>query len=195
MKIDISQFSQSNILYGAANLQKQKSIDEYCQGHSVRLKNTFGELKGVGIDKIHEVRRRAFLAAGSGIQVFIVWRADEMTREASQALLKILEEPPKSAIFFLCARTLSLPATIISRASRFAFFGTEGQGEGDSEAAQMFANEIIKRKSELEQFVREKKTVPRTLVHRLEMLVYVSEALYTTRISPKYLIDSLAILS
>lgn len=195
MKPNSFTFSQSNILYGSGDSQKQLCMDEYCDARVVRLKHVFGELKGIGIDTVHEIRRRASLLVGAGVQVFTIWRFDEMTHEASQAFLKLLEEPPEGAVFFLCSRTLSLPATIISRTSRFAFFGEEKLADGDSEAAQLFTGEIIRWKTELEKTIFEKKTVSRVIFHKLEMLVGLSTALVTTRISPKYLIDSFNILA
>ncbi|MEK7576964.1 MAG: hypothetical protein AAB482_04715 [Patescibacteria group bacterium] len=195
MKSDSNQFSQANILYGSGDSQKQASIDVYCDAQSARFRHVFGEQKGIGIDTVHEIRRRALIAAGSGIQVFILWRVDEMTHEAMQALLKLLEEPPQGAIFFLCTRTLFLPATIISRTSRFAFFGESESVVESSDAAQLFADKIIELKAKLEQEIIEQKSFSRALVYRLETLIRLSSALTSTRISPKYLMDSFNILA
>jgi DNA polymerase III subunit delta' len=55
--------------------------------------------------------------AGEGAwRIVIVDTADEMNREAANALLKSLEEPPRQTIFFLVSETPGrLPATIRSR--------------------------------------------------------------------------------
>lgn len=56
-------------------------------------------------------------------KVFIVDGADAMTDEASNALLKTLEEPPAAAVIILIVENLgALPATIISRSQIVTFF-------------------------------------------------------------------------
>lgn len=53
-------------------------------------------------------------------RVIIIHPANELNRAASNALLKLLEEPPKHVIFILLAEHLNtLPATIISRCQRY----------------------------------------------------------------------------
>lgn len=62
-----------------------------------------------------------FLAAspfGTSGRAVIIARADRLTDEAANALLKILEEPPDATTIFLTAsRPELLPATIVSRAT------------------------------------------------------------------------------
>ncbi|MCZ6722214.1 MAG: DNA polymerase III subunit delta' [Proteobacteria bacterium] len=66
----------------------------------------------------------AFLAltpGEGGWRVVIVDSADEMNRNAANALLKHLEEPPERVLFLLVSRRPSrLPATIVSRCQRLA---------------------------------------------------------------------------
>ncbi|MDF1683282.1 MAG: hypothetical protein P1U36_01360 [Legionellaceae bacterium] len=53
-------------------------------------------------------------------RIIIIHPANELNRAAANALLKILEEPPKHAIFILLAEHLNtLPATIMSRCQRY----------------------------------------------------------------------------
>jgi DNA polymerase-3 subunit delta' len=53
-------------------------------------------------------------------RMIIIYPAHELNRAAANALLKILEEPPKHAIFVLLAEHLNtLPATIMSRCQRY----------------------------------------------------------------------------
>ena len=72
---------------------------------------------------VDEVRRlRNFLgltAAGGNWRIIIVDRADELNRNAANALLKALEEPPEKCIFFLISATAGrLLPTIRSRCQR-----------------------------------------------------------------------------
>ena len=53
-------------------------------------------------------------------KVCVVAGADRMTREAANALLKSLEEPPQNSMFILLAENVQfLLPTIISRCHRF----------------------------------------------------------------------------
>jgi DNA polymerase III delta prime subunit len=58
----------------------------------------------------------------SGRKVFIIKDAEDMTVEASNALLKVLEEPPAYVTFVLTAANVrSIPETIISRCQTLPF--------------------------------------------------------------------------
>jgi DNA polymerase-3 subunit delta' len=59
-------------------------------------------------------------AAEGGWRIVIVDGADEMNRSAANALLKILEEPPRHVLLLLVAHSPGrLPPTIVSRCRRF----------------------------------------------------------------------------
>jgi DNA polymerase-3 subunit gamma/tau len=76
-----------------------------------------------GIDEIRDLREGIKFAPLKGTyKVFIVDEAHMLTKEAFNALLKILEEPPAHAIFVLATTEPErLPPTIISRTQRFDF--------------------------------------------------------------------------
>ena len=75
------------------------------------------------IDEIRELRERVHTApASSKYKVYIIDEVHMLTREAFNALLKTLEEPPTHAIFILATtESHKLPETIISRTQRFTF--------------------------------------------------------------------------
>jgi DNA polymerase III subunit gamma/tau len=76
-----------------------------------------------GIDDIREIRDRVALQPVRGRRkVYIIDEAHMLTKEASNAVLKTLEEPPPHVVFVLCTTemTAMLP-TIRSRCQRFAF--------------------------------------------------------------------------
>ena len=76
----------------------------------------------IGVDEVRAVG--AFLRltpAEGGWRVVVVDRADELNRNAANALLKILEEPPARALLLLvCAAPGRLPVTVRSRCRRLA---------------------------------------------------------------------------
>lgn len=76
-----------------------------------------------GIDEIRNLKDGIrFAPIKSKYKVFIIDEVHMLTKEAFNALLKTLEEPPAHAIFILATtEPEKLPATIISRTQRFDF--------------------------------------------------------------------------
>ncbi len=81
------------------------------------------------IDEIRELRERVRSApAAAAYKVYIIDEVHMLTREAVNALLKTLEEPPAHAIFILATTEAhKLPETIISRTQRFSFRPIDAQ--------------------------------------------------------------------
>lgn len=76
-----------------------------------------------GIDEIRALREAVRLFPFHGnIKVYIIDEAHMLTKEAFNALLKTLEEPPPHAIFILATTELDkVPETIVSRCQNFSF--------------------------------------------------------------------------
>jgi len=76
-----------------------------------------------GIDEIRKlIRESAFSPMTGKYRIYIIDEAHMITNDAFNALLKTLEEPPKSVIFILATTNEEkLPDTIISRCVRIAF--------------------------------------------------------------------------
>lgn len=76
-----------------------------------------------GIDEMRELREGiAFSPAKLKYKVFIIDEAHQLTKEAANALLKMLEEPPAHAIFILATTEAhKMIPTIASRCQRFDF--------------------------------------------------------------------------
>ncbi len=74
--------------------------------------------KSIGVSLIREIRSSAFIKPQElSVRIFIIRQAHLMTPEAQNALLKILEEPPKGVYFFLlCENASVLLPTVRSRA-------------------------------------------------------------------------------
>ena len=76
------------------------------------------------VDDVREIRANVgtVAAAGGGKRVYILDEAHMLSRAASNALLKTLEEPPEHAHFVLATtEPYKLPDTIRSRTQRFDF--------------------------------------------------------------------------
>ncbi len=76
-----------------------------------------------GIDEIRSLREKIALApAKLKYKVYIIDEVHMLTKEAFNALLKTLEEPPAHVVFiFATTEVQKLPETIISRTQRFDF--------------------------------------------------------------------------
>ncbi|MAF59794.1 MAG: DNA polymerase III subunit gamma/tau [Candidatus Pacebacteria bacterium] len=76
-----------------------------------------------GIDDIRELRDAvATLPFSSEYKVYIIDEVHMLTKEAFNALLKTLEEPPKHAVFVLATTEIEkLPETIVSRCEAHTF--------------------------------------------------------------------------
>ena len=82
-----------------------------------------------GVEEIREIREKVnFQPAQNRRKVYIIDEAHMLTREASNAFLKTLEEPPGHVIFILCTTEADrLLPTILSRCQRYDFRRLPGQ--------------------------------------------------------------------
>lgn len=76
-----------------------------------------------GVDEIRNLREAVrYAPAKAKYKVYIIDEVHMLTKEAFNALLKTLEEPPSHVLFILATTEIhKLPATIISRCQRFDF--------------------------------------------------------------------------
>ena len=76
-----------------------------------------------GIDEIRELRENVrYTPAKSRYKIYIIDEVHMLTREAFNALLKTLEEPPPHIIFiFATTEPHKIPTTILSRCQRYDF--------------------------------------------------------------------------
>ena len=92
--------------------------------------------KEISVDQIRQVRSDACILPNEAKRkVYIIKEADTMNVSAQNAALKILEEPPNSAVFLLCVKNaqLLLP-TVRSRCAEINVSGTAKKEEdGENE--------------------------------------------------------------
>lgn len=76
-----------------------------------------------GIDEVRDLKEKiGFAPSRSQVKIYIIDEVHMMTKEAFNALLKTLEEPPSHAYFILATtESHKVPETIISRCQRFDF--------------------------------------------------------------------------
>lgn len=104
----------------------------HCQNCRMLLQGVHPDIRFVGlngtdkvikIEQIRDMQRDVYQTPQKGQHRFIVLEAaDKMNVSSSNALLKVLEEPPRHTIFILIAEQFSrLLPTIISRCQKYRF--------------------------------------------------------------------------
>ena len=122
----------ARLLAKAANCHDRKNDFEPCNKCSSCLEIIKGKSMDLieldaashrGIDDIRELRDGIkFSPTKSRYKVFIIDESHQLTKEAANALLKTLEEPPSHAIFILATTEVhKMIPTILSRCQRFDF--------------------------------------------------------------------------
>lgn len=109
--------SVARILAHAVNDFKYKIEDDYVD---------IVEIDGAsnrGIDNIRDLREKVLIAPSKAkYKIYIIDEVHMLTKEAFNALLKTLEEPPKHAIFIMATTdAYKVPVTITSRAQTYTF--------------------------------------------------------------------------
>ena len=76
-----------------------------------------------GIDEIRSLRENVAISPAHGkYKIYIIDEVHMLTKEAFNALLKTLEEPPEHVVFILATTDpYKMPATILSRTQRYDF--------------------------------------------------------------------------
>lgn len=100
--------------------------------------------KTISVDRIRRLREDAIVKPNEAIRkVYLIPKADTMTREAQNALLKLLEEPPSYAVFLLlCTKATELLPTIRSRTQIFSLEENPVLGVSAAEQAAAIAAAI-----------------------------------------------------
>ena len=105
---------------------------ESCQGITAGDDIDVLEIDGAsnrGIDEMRELRQNVGIRPSRArFKVYIIDEVHMLTREAFNALLKTLEEPPEHVKFVFCTtEPEKIPITILSRCQRFDFAGVRTQ--------------------------------------------------------------------
>lgn len=105
---------KNNFLCGECERCRQKDLSE------ISLIDQTGEIK---ITQIRELKKILSLKSFSGFKkIAIIANAENLNREAANALLRLLEEPAENTYIILTANLIgNLPETIISRLQKINF--------------------------------------------------------------------------
>ncbi len=92
-----------------------------------------------GIEDVRNLKEKAYLSPSKlKYKVFIIDEVHMLTKDAFNALLKLIEEPPKHTIFILCTTDAEkIPDTVLSRLTKIDF------KKGTTEELKKSLNKII----------------------------------------------------
>lgn len=105
-----------------------------------------GKNKSIKIDDVRKIREDAYIVSNEGSgKFYIIKNAEFMTVQAQNALIKILEEPPKNVTFVLiCEFSENLLSTIRSRSHIFKIKSdSENEESNISALAKKIAGESL----------------------------------------------------
>jgi len=115
----------SLLIVGGSADERVERVKEIIAKKVVDIVDVFNLIpeKTIGIDQIRDFRKWLNITPfKSKIKIGVINKADALTYEAASALLKILEEPPKSSLIILEAENIdSLLPTVISRCKILEF--------------------------------------------------------------------------
>ena len=116
------------------NIEKRIENFQYSDIEVINRKN-----ENIKIDEVRELIYDAIESAySSPKKIFILCGIENLRKESSNALLKILEEPPKNVYFILLARSLNIISTIKSRTIKFHLEGASNEELGVSKEIYYF---------------------------------------------------------
>ncbi|MEK7541962.1 MAG: DNA polymerase III subunit gamma/tau [Patescibacteria group bacterium] len=128
----VGKTSMARLIAKSLNCEKNGVGEVPCNGCAMCLDFTAGRALDVieidaasnrGIDEIRELRDGARVSPARGrYKTYIIDEAHQLSKDAFNALLKTLEEPPAHAVFILATTELEkVPATIVSRTQHYPF--------------------------------------------------------------------------
>lgn len=123
--IKLGKVAHSYIFFGSRGTGKTSVARIMAKELEVSAEDTFeiDAASNRGIDDIRELREGVrTLPFNSKYKIYIIDEAHMLTKEAWNALLKTLEEPPSHVIFILATTEIEkVPETIVSRCQVFTF--------------------------------------------------------------------------
>ena len=163
-----------------AEKEKIERLIDISQHPDIEIINKNNE--NIKIDEVREIIYSSIESSfNSPKKIFILCGIENLRKESSNALLKILEEPPKNVYFILLSRTLNIIPTIKSRTIKFHLSGMNNEELGVSKEIYYFfdgnENDILefkRQKLSLDDIQFQINTVEDILQIVTEMKNYVS---------------------
>ena len=122
-------------LFSYALMFSKMVMTKDVQNDAEREKNN----ENIKIDEVREIIYSSIESSfNSPKKIFILCGIENLRKESSNALLKILEEPPQNVYFILLSKTLNIISTIKSRTIKFHLSGMNNDELGVSKEIYYF---------------------------------------------------------
>jgi len=102
------------ICFSCINIQQATHPDV----HEITHELNSGSIK---IEQIRELQQWAYHTPHSDYRFVLIHPADQLNHASANALLKIIEEPPRQVVFILIAEQNTVSKTLLSRCQRYLF--------------------------------------------------------------------------
>jgi DNA polymerase-3 subunit delta' len=106
------------VCFSCVNIQQGTHPDVYEITHELNS----GSIK---IEQVRELQQRVYQTPHSEYRFVLIHPVDQLNNASANALLKIIEEPPKQVVFILIAEQNTVSPTLLSRCQRHLFSTTE----------------------------------------------------------------------
>ncbi len=165
-KIERVKIPSSYLLTGDINKSKQfvkEIIDQFqidkFDIQNVSPDNSEGKVRAINIKQIKEAQHFLSLTPNFKYKMLFLEEANLLRREAANALLKTLEEPPQYAIILLYSQRDNLISTIKSRCQQKSFVQLETHSKlSEIDIAKLFSDPFYKITKELKKIVENNQT-------------------------------------
>lgn len=142
-----------------------------------------------GIEDVRNLKEKAYLSPSRlKYKVFIIDEVHMLTKDAFNALLKLIEEPPKHTVFVLCTTDAEkIPETVLSRLVRVDF-RKGGKEELRKSLEKVVTGEEIKIENEAMDFILEKSDGSFRNLHRIfnELVLSLGKELSLNQVESFY---------
>ena len=135
--LEFSKIVMTKDMVDPLEIKREKTLIDRLQHPDIEVINQHNE--NIKIDEVREIIYSSIESSfNSPKKIFILCGIENLRKESSNALLKILEEPPKNVYFILLSRTLNIIPTIKSRTIKFHLSGMNNEELGVSKEIYYF---------------------------------------------------------
>jgi len=178
--LEFSKIVMTKDMVDPLEIKREKTLIDRLQHPDIEVINQHNE--NIKIDEVREIIFSSVESTfNSRKKIFILCGIENLRKESSNALLKILEEPPKDVYFILLSRSLNIIPTIKSRTIKFHLKSPSNEDLGVSKEIYYFfggdekdIKEFKEKGIALEEYENRVETIDDVLYYFIEMKKFLS---------------------
>ena len=178
--LEFSKIVMTKDMVDPLEIKREKTLIDRLQHPDIEVINQHNE--NIKIDEVREIIFSSVESTfNSRKKIFILCGIENLRKESSNALLKILEEPPKDVYFILLSRSLNIIPTIKSRTIKFHLKSPSNKDLGVSKEIYYFfggdekdIKEFKEKGISLEEYENRVETIDDILYYFIEMKKFLS---------------------